>query len=344
MIRETIAESLTEFITRLIEPEKDTKNNIHDELDSIENRKLEIYRSLIEDYKKQPNKNAYKNTMPLLLQNSIDYFNVVWYLSENKGFNANRQHFYRGNSNKQHLLVPGVYRNKCKDERFLLREMQVRCASQLTQSTLLDKLVFLQHYGCPTRLLDITSNPLVALYFACLNDEDHDGVVSCFSVKEEDVLYPNSDRAQMLSHLSEFSSTEKDDIMVLAYLNTLNEKFKQNSTYYVESIIEKLFHAIQREIPAFQRAMRPYDLLRPAFIRPAKSNPRIIQQNGAFILSGLNVDEVDCDNKIRKYVAQRIYIPAQRKQAILRDLERIGICQATLFPEADKVADYLQKC
>lgn len=128
------------------------------------------------------------------------------------------------------------------------------------------------------------------------------------------------------------------------YRYILKDKFPQQSNgKYRYSILERYYHAIKRHNGAFEREIVPFDMLKPQFVQPNKDNPRILKQDGAFIVSGLDKNDIESDMKIRKYLANEVIIPHSAKKRILDDLEYVGINQATLFPEVDKVADYLRQ-
>jgi hypothetical protein len=89
--------------------------------------------------------------------------------------------WFRGQSNEEWPLWPGVYRptfpardesHRIIQERHLNQDFRVLAAGLLKGNESDAELYFLQqHYRMPTRLLDWTTSPLAALYFAVSGNE-----------------------------------------------------------------------------------------------------------------------------------------------------------------------------
>ncbi len=111
--------------------------------------------------------------------------------------------FYRGHSNKEYELKPGIYRGDIiKNEDKIYRETIAKVPYDFKDKNTIESLALMQHYGIPTRILDLTTNALVALYFACIGNEDKDGEVIVFDIPEENTCYFDSDRVTILANLA----------------------------------------------------------------------------------------------------------------------------------------------
>lgn len=123
--------------------------------------------------------------------------NIQQYLTEVELWSTHTR-IYRGVPNKEFKLVPSLGRVEVVDiagtrpipgasleerreqyEKKLLEEFKRRALPFLTVTPRyeLEWLCLAQHYGVPTRLLDWTTNPLVALFFACDSLPDEWGAV-----------------------------------------------------------------------------------------------------------------------------------------------------------------------
>ena len=277
----------------------------------------------------------------------IDYFEYISPLFSKKSPNSNTRFFYRGQYNGNYGLRSGVYRyNNFDKEDFLYHEMLVRCPNDFKNTTHLEKLTIMQHYGCPTRLLDITSNPLVALYFSCKNnkcrrcDNKDEGSIYIFDVDSNDMVYADSAQALILSCLPRFNKENKKKIFDIANKNIKKNCFPKNTNgQYLDKVIERLFYEISCEVPSFKRDIKPIDLLRPLYVQPDKMNNRILKQDGAFIISGLSSNRYE--EQLKLAALSFMHLKIINKEYILKQLDTIGINEATLFPEIENVAHYL---
>jgi hypothetical protein len=311
--------------------------------------------------------------------------------------------FFRGHSKLSYQLKPSIYRPDeknspsdpdylIKNENNIIRDVVINCPDAFNSSdTLFEKLVKLQHYGYATRLLDLTSNALVALYFACseINDNDEDGELVILDIPDSDIKYDDSDVVSILSAIS----LRKSDFNIKNYINfskqiadlekqasiIKNNKLQENVPDDVKNVISKvednlslpfrelidkanneiyenkyketfnkqpeiarLLHDIRKDKPSFSPVIEPIDFNRVVCVKAKLNNPRIIRQQGSFLLFGIHDQKIDyatVPNHWKKMLKQEsILIKNNCKKDILEALKYFGISKQNLFPELDSQA------
>lgn len=133
--------------------------------------------------------------------------NILKILNENFGFYDSFELFYRGVSSCSYEDIPSVLREpsyKNNEAEFIRKCQTERFQEFSDDQTRFDTLVKMQHYGFPTRLLDITRNPLVALYFASQqshteNLKEDDGKVEAIFISKTKIVTVGSEACAIYS-------------------------------------------------------------------------------------------------------------------------------------------------
>ena len=100
------------------------------------------------------------------------------------------------------------------------------------EDTYFEKLAKMQHFGIPTRLLDITENPYVALYFACESNFEDFGEVRIFETEKENIkdFYDEeiNEELEQILHKNQNNS-----------VNTMNKSYIVNGKYSNRRILNQ---------------------------------------------------------------------------------------------------------
>lgn len=257
--------------------------------------------------------------------------------------------FYRGQGEKSWGLNPGIYRRD-EDHDNEDTDSLVKYESQIFAETIsnfpeefsncenpFEQLVKMQHYSVPTRLLDITTNPLVALFFACqgVKEGENDGcaVVYVFDVPNQIIKYGDSDSVTILSTLAKYDHYW-NKAMFRTHTNTVRGYFSG----------VRFLHAVRETKPWFRSKIRTKTLSSVFCVKPKHANPRIIRQSGAFFLFGID-KELGRDQPASLIgsgiTVKRILIPHKSAKNILRQLEDLNISRASLFGDLDYYAEHI---
>lgn len=245
--------------------------------------------------------------------------------------------FYRGHSSFTYDLKPSIYRNQgwIENEHIIFKELILRCPTDFDSSeSTFQTLVKMQHYSLPTRLLDITTNPLVALYFACANSNNAEaGEVIVFRIPKIEIKYFDSDTVSVISNISR----RPNDFIVPPETLTL-KRFNLNPH------ISYLLHEIKKEKPYFEPKILRSHLQSVVCVKPKLNNARIIRQDGAFLLFGVGNSKLECAQLPRPYETQdspRILVID--KHRVKDQLEALGITKGTIYPEIESVASHIKE-
>ena len=168
-----------------------------------------------------------------------------------------------------------------------------------------------QHHGLPTRLLDWTHSPLVAMHFATANTEKFglDGAVWCIDYERTHLLLPDAVRKTLQNEGANTFTTE----LLAEAVSSLEELDQMSDSPYL------------------------------LFFEPPSMDDRIVNQYALF--SVMSNSRLGLDDWIVEHpdLCRKVVIPASLKWEIRDKLDQCNVTERVLFPGLDGLSRWLHR-
>lgn len=235
--------------------------------------------------------------------------------------------WYRGVGDASHQLLPSLYRHRTVKTAAELYKLELRLMTRFRQRSIpfhdrdlkddWNAMFFMQHYGVPTRLLDWSESPYVALYFAmmdCPSKRNRAGEITYTKSNTLWILKPAIWNKHALSHIN-----------------------------YPEEVLTPRDEGINGHRSTIDFGGMAVS---PVAMYGAHNSPRIVAQRGAFTIFGqktASMDKIYDEDKFPAGSLIKLVFAPQHIGAIKNSILQNGVSESVVFPDLTGLAHEIRR-
>lgn len=236
--------------------------------------------------------------------------------------------WFRGTGRESFTLKPSIHRHPLISLPEKIIELETKIIDRFNQRSVpflsrpLDKkddwdvLFFMQHYRIPTRLLDWTENPFIALYFALTS--------APYDIVAKKRIYVDDAAVWVLDPILWNRESLKD--------YTYNEGILSVENAFVDSFKPRTVFGNIRE--------------NPVGIFGTHNSPRIVSQRGVFTIFGKKIKSMEAtyiDDNFPQDSLIKLILPKNKIISLLDSLISIGITDSVVYPDLEGFATEVKR-